>query len=246
MHRKSLCASRHEPHVVAVTEVQRLRRLAEAEVLQREYLEAVRGMLGDRHSGMLGALGNLALNLQEQGKLAEAEPLFREVVMARREVSGNNHLDTMIAVGNLGTVLLEQSKLQEAEPLLVEAVAWSRKENGRGGTHNGLLVELLRMQGRLAEAEQELGTLVWLPCARRMGRSNRPPSRPRRSPRGCGTRSPTARPRAPPSCAPWWSGWASSWARRTRTRSSGSGCSRGWGRADCRLEGAAVRGVDVG
>ena len=32
--------------------------------------------------------------------------------------------------------------------------------SGNGGTYNGALVELLRMQGRLAEAEQELGTLV--------------------------------------------------------------------------------------
>ena len=126
MHRKSLCASRHEPHVVAVTEVQRLRRLAEAEVLQREYLEAVRGMLGDRHSGMLGALGNLALNLQEQGKLAEAEPLYRETLAGFREVSGDDDQDTMIATGNLGKVLLEQGKLEQAEPLLLEAVAWLR------------------------------------------------------------------------------------------------------------------------
>ena len=67
---------------------------------------------------------------------------------------------TMLAAGNLGQVLLEQGKLAEAEPLLVEAVAWMRKAYGFGGPRNSALVELRREQGRLDEAEQELGTLV--------------------------------------------------------------------------------------
>ena len=67
---------------------------------------------------------------------------------------------TMLAAGNLGKVLLAQGKLAEAEPLLVEAVAWDRKEYGNGGFCNAALVELRREQGRLDEAEQELGTLV--------------------------------------------------------------------------------------
>ena len=62
--------------------------------------------------------------------------------------------------GNLGAVLLAQGKLAEAEPLLVEAVAWYRKDFGFGGVYNAALVELRREQGRLDEAEQELGTLV--------------------------------------------------------------------------------------
>ena len=66
----------------------------------------------------------------------------------------------MQAVGSLGQVLLAQGKLAEAEPLLVEAVAWDRKEWGNGGIFNAPLVELRREQGRLDEAEQELGTLV--------------------------------------------------------------------------------------
>ena len=43
---------------------------------------------------------------------------------------------------------------------MVEAVAWFREKFGNGGFCNGALVELRREQGRLAEAEQELGTLV--------------------------------------------------------------------------------------
>ena len=53
-----------------------------------------------------------------------------------------------------------QGKLAEAEPLLVEAVAWMREDDGIGGVFRSTLVELLREQGRLAEAEQELGTLA--------------------------------------------------------------------------------------
>ena len=66
----------------------------------------------------------------------------------------------MMAAGNLGRVLLVQGKLAEAEPLLVEAVAWFRKKYGGGGAYQAPLVELRREQGRLDEAEQELGTLV--------------------------------------------------------------------------------------
>ena len=97
--------------------------------------------------------------LLEQGKLDEAEPLLREALAARREVSGNDHVATMQAAGNLGKVLLAQGKLAEAEPLLVEAVAWERKNYGFG-VFRSSLVELRREQGRLDEAEQELGTLV--------------------------------------------------------------------------------------
>ena len=133
--------------------------VAETETLQREVLAAQRAKRGDRHPGTLVTLANLAVNLQEQGKLTEAEPLFREVVAARREVSGNDDVATIKAVGNLGTVLLAQGKLAEAEPLLVEAVAYWRKNN-RVSPNFAALVELRRKQGRLAEAEQELGTLV--------------------------------------------------------------------------------------
>ena len=114
---------------------------------------------GDRAPNTLVSLANLANNLREQGKLAEAEPLFREALAARREVSGKDHLETMKAAGNLGKVLLAQGKLAEAEPLLVEAVAWFRKKYGYGA-YQASLVELRREQGRLDEAEQELGTLV--------------------------------------------------------------------------------------
>ena len=106
------------------------------------------------------ALGNLAVNLYIQGKLAEAEPLFREAVEARRAVSGDDDVDTQRAVGNLGRVLQEQGRLEEAEPLLVEAVAWWRRKNRINPDFFCSLVELRREQGRLAEAEEELGSLV--------------------------------------------------------------------------------------
>ena len=135
-------------------------RLAEAEVLLREKLAFRRAEGGDRAPNALGALNNLAVNLREQGKLAEAEPLFREALAAFREVAGDDDESTMQSAGNLGQVLLAQGKLAEAEPLLVEAVAWCRENTGMGGLYNAALVELRREQGRLAEAEQELGTLV--------------------------------------------------------------------------------------
>ena len=65
----------------------------------------------------------------------------------------------MTTAGNFGEVLLAQGKLAEAELLLVEAVAWFRK-NDIVSPFFASLVELLREQGRLEKAEQELGTLV--------------------------------------------------------------------------------------
>jgi len=59
---------------------------------------------------------------------------------------------------------MEQDKLDEAEPLCLEAVSWLRKNQGPQHVVTvifvGVLVELRRRQGRLAEAEQELGSLV--------------------------------------------------------------------------------------
>ena len=147
-------------------------RLEEAEALKRKRLAAWRAEGGDRHPGTLGALANLAANLQEQRKLAEAEPLLREVVAASREVSAaadqsaestikDEATQSMIKdIGNLGELCLAQGKLDEADPLLVEAVTFARKNAGWGGPYLGSLVELRREQGRLAEAAQELGSLV--------------------------------------------------------------------------------------
>ena len=57
-------------------------KLAEAEPLSREALEAKREVHGDRHPGTLASISNLAVLLMDQGKLAEAEPLFREALEA--------------------------------------------------------------------------------------------------------------------------------------------------------------------
>ena len=147
-------------------------RLEEGEALKRKRVAAWRAEGGDRHPGTIGALANLAANLQEQRKLSEAEPLLREVVAAAREAAAianqgsdealkDEATQSMIKdIGNLGEVCLAQGKLDEAEPLLVEAVTYARQKGGWGGPFNGSLVELRREQGRLPEAVQELGTLV--------------------------------------------------------------------------------------
>lgn len=136
--------------------------VAEAEELMQEMVATRRAELGDRHPRTLMALGNLANNLVCQGKYTEAEPLFREGLKAARDTVGNNNQVTQIAVINLGAVLQELGRLDEAEPLCVEAAMWFR-ENGPQyikAASVGALVELRRRQGRLAEAEEELGSLV--------------------------------------------------------------------------------------
>ena len=56
----------------------------------------------------------------------------------------------------------EQGKLEEADPLLdlEEAVACFRKNDRINPIFICSLVELRREQGRLTEAEQELGSMV--------------------------------------------------------------------------------------
>ena len=119
-------------------------------------------------------------------------------------------------------VLLEQGKLAEAEPLLVEAVAWFQKTTRISFPR--VPVELRREQGRLAEAEQELGTLV-ADLGEMGSHSTSSPTR-----EAVAARLRHAQPggaaAALESCAPWWSGCASSWARRT-AHGCGSGCSDG-------------------
>ena len=88
-------------------------------------------------------------------------------------------------------MLQEQGKLDEAEPLCVEAAAWFRAHPDVRPDllvgYVGSLVELRRRQGRLAEAEQELGSLV-ADAHAGLGpqhvKTLRRPSSPRRSPRG--------------------------------------------------------------
>ena len=48
----------------------------------------------DRAPNTLGALGNLAVTLQNQGKPAEAEPLFREALAARRSRGARSRATT--------------------------------------------------------------------------------------------------------------------------------------------------------
>ena len=66
-------------------------KLAEAEPLYREAVEANRETLGDRHKETLISIGNLVRLFLEQGKLTEAAPLYREAVEANRETLPDRH-----------------------------------------------------------------------------------------------------------------------------------------------------------
>ena len=59
--------------------------LAAAELLLREWMEALRETLGNRHPNTLGSIHNLGLLLKAKGDLAAAELLCREVLEAVRD-----------------------------------------------------------------------------------------------------------------------------------------------------------------
>jgi tetratricopeptide (TPR) repeat protein len=62
--------------------------------LQREVLEAVRGIVGDEHPNTYKMMNNLGVILTRKGTLDEAEVLFQAALAGRVQVLGTRHPDT--------------------------------------------------------------------------------------------------------------------------------------------------------
>ena len=105
-------------------------RLADAEPLYLEALDARRKALGDRHPDTLTSINGLALLLRAQGRLGEAEPLYLEALVARRETLGDRHAMTLTSINNLALLLSDLGRLGDAEPLYLEALAARRETLG--------------------------------------------------------------------------------------------------------------------
>jgi tetratricopeptide (TPR) repeat protein len=126
------------------------RRLADAERLLRQVVDARRSTLGAEHPETLTAVHDLAELSRRQGKDREAESLFRQVLEARRRVLGPEHRATLAAMVSLGELKLWQRRYQDAEPLLRQA--WKAYEKAKSDNW-----QRYHAQAMLGEALARLG-----------------------------------------------------------------------------------------
>lgn len=97
-------------------------RLAEAEPLYREVLDARRRILGNDHPRTLGSINNLGMVLHSLGRRDEAERLLREGLERSRRALGDEHVDTLNSTANLGGFLRSIGRIAEAEQLYRESL----------------------------------------------------------------------------------------------------------------------------
>lgn len=120
-------------------------------------LAAARRQLGESHPHTIALASNLAVCYLELGRYAAAEPILRQAVAARTRVLGAVHEDTAGSLHNLGIVLAQEARYPEAEEQLRRAIAVRGRlsEVGPGVLFSrSHLADVLRDQGRLAEAEE--------------------------------------------------------------------------------------------
>jgi hypothetical protein len=99
---------------------QSLGKLAEAESLLTQVLEARRRAPGPDHPDTLWAMHDLAACYQSQRKLDRAEPLLVAALDGRIRALGRDHPATLESMERLGVVRSLQRRYAEAEPVLRE------------------------------------------------------------------------------------------------------------------------------
>jgi len=90
------------------------KRFAEAEKLNRQVFEAQRQTLGPENASTLLTLGNLGYVLIEEKNYSEAEKVLREALAGLRRVLGPSHDVTAAAANKLALVLALEGKRDEA------------------------------------------------------------------------------------------------------------------------------------
>ena len=128
--------------------------LDEARPLLKEYMQAKRYTLGDRHPVTLTSISNMGTLLMDMGQLEEARPLFEEALQARRETLGDRHASTLISIRNMGTLLKAMDKLPGGDAA-VRRGATGEEGDTLGDRTLGPISnvgQLLKAMGKLAEA----------------------------------------------------------------------------------------------
>jgi tetratricopeptide (TPR) repeat protein len=129
----------------------------DAEVLQRQIVEALERVPEIDHPKTLISVNNLASLLQAKGDLEGAEPLYRRALEGCERILGPDHPDTLTSVNNLAFFLQAKGDLAGAEPLYRRALASRDRvlapDHPDVATSLNNLAELYRNQGQYANAE---------------------------------------------------------------------------------------------
>ena len=102
-------------------------KLAEAEALYAEVLEARKRTLGPTHKDTLVCMRSFASVLQAQGKLMQAEGCYSECLEAMQRTLGRTNVSTLKTMAGFAQVMVAQGRLAEAQAMLVDCVAGMRE-----------------------------------------------------------------------------------------------------------------------
>jgi eukaryotic-like serine/threonine-protein kinase len=126
-----------------------------AQALLEESVRIGRGPIGEKDSGMLFAMQQLAWTLFSEGRLSEAESLQRKVLDIRRRVLGPDHNDTLSITSDLAQTLDVEGDHKGAEKMLREVLAKRMRVLGPENPYTlSSLAVILGSQNRFAEAEK--------------------------------------------------------------------------------------------
>lgn len=109
---------------------QALGRLADAEPLHRQAVEALRQWAGDEHPMVIDTMMGLGETYEAQGRYAEAEPLYRRVSESYYRTEGGNSPSYARSLHNLALLYQRMGDLDRAEPLYRQAVEIVRQSLG--------------------------------------------------------------------------------------------------------------------
>jgi tetratricopeptide (TPR) repeat protein len=130
----------------------------------REALAILRGVLGEDHPRVAGALGDLAIALKDARHYDEAERAYLDSLAIQRRVLGPRHPDVGNALNNLSVMYLDLGKFEQALATAQEGADILRATLGdTNETTNITRLNAARARaqvGDLAIAESELRALI--------------------------------------------------------------------------------------
>lgn len=111
---------------------------------------------GPQNEYSIGALGNIAILIAEQGDLAAAEPNYRKAFEDAEQFLGPDHQTTLTQLSNLAWLLAQLGQMDEANELTIEVAQRMRRVMGPNHEHTIMTTQnaavALERMGRNDEA----------------------------------------------------------------------------------------------